>query len=132
MVIDIQAPPSEQSARLRIWAIETVKDSDNNERFNNIQLTYSLDYGKARKFIERAETITREDLSMLAHDSSNYLKDIFISDLTGKDSTTGQILGKKYEVETDTLRVMTEDLSSELMARMTIVLERLKKTASSK
>lgn len=130
MVIDVQAPPTEQTARLRIWAIETTKDSDDNERFNNIQLTYHLDYNTARQLVEQADTLTRDELSRLAHDTENYLENIVISDLTGKDVVSGQQLGKRYDLETDELDTMNESLSRELVSVINIVLERLKKSAA--
>jgi hypothetical protein len=132
IVVDIQAPPVEQTARLRIWAIETVKDDDSNERFNNIQLTYHLDYDKAHKLVEQTDPLTRDNLSILAHDPTNNLENIVISDLAGRDVASGQLVGKRYDIGPDQLSVMTEDLGSELVATMNSVLKRLKKSAASK
>jgi hypothetical protein len=132
IVVDVQAPPAEKDARLRIWAIETTKDSKNNERFNNIQLTYRLDYTKARKLIEQADVLTRDNFSVLAHDPANSLENIVISDLTGKDIASAQLLGKRYDLESDELSLITEDLSNEIVTVIDDVLGRLKKSAISK
>ena len=130
LVTDIQAPSSERTARLRIWAIETTYDSDRNERFNNIQITYHLDYGKARAIIEQAKPVTRDTLSLLAHDPSNYIESIVISVLTGTAvATTGELLGKRYELDLDDLRNITEEVCNEVLAVMNVVLARLKLSA---
>ncbi|MBC7546481.1 hypothetical protein H7171_01915 [Candidatus Saccharibacteria bacterium] len=129
LVTDIQAPPTEQTARLRIWAIETTSDSDRNERFNNIQVTYHLDYGKAHAIIEQTKLVTRDTLSLLAHDPSNYIESIVISDLTGMVAATGELLGKRYELDLDDLRNMTEEICNEVVAVMNVVLARLKLSA---
>ncbi len=132
IVIDIQAPPVEHTARLRIWVIETAKDSSGNERFNNIQLTYSLDYDTAHKLVEQTDILTRDDFSILVHEPANHIENIVISDLTGKDTTSGKQLGKRYDLASDDLSNMNEALSSELASVINIVLERLKKSAGNK
>ena len=132
LAVDVQAPPDEKTARLRIWAIETIKDSNNNERFNNIQLTYHLDYDTAHKLVEQTDALTRDNLSILAHDPANYLENIVISDLTGRDSASDQLLGKRYDLSTDELNAVNEKTSIELKTAMDSVLERLKKSAASK
>ncbi|MEO8863350.1 MAG: hypothetical protein ABI354_03445 [Candidatus Saccharimonadales bacterium] len=131
IVADIQAPPTEQIARFRIWAIETVKDSDDNERFNNIQLTYLLDYGKARRLVEQADSLTRENLATLAHDHVEQLTSIVISNQTGLDVAAEQLLGKRYDIQSDKLSNLSEDFCDELELAMSTVLERLKQTATS-
>ena len=132
LAVDVQAPPDEKTARLRIWAIETIKDSNNNERFNNIQLTYHLDYDTAHKLVEQTDALTRDNLSILAHDPANYLENIVISDLTGRDSASDQLLGKRYDLSTDELNAVNEKTSIELKTAMDSVLERLKKSAARK
>ena len=132
LAVDVQAPPDEKTARLRIWAIETIKDSNNNERFNNIQLTYHLDYDTAHKLVEQTNALTRDNLSILAHDPANYLENIVISDLTGRDSASDQLLGKRYDLSTDELNAVNEKTSIELKTAMDSVLERLKKSAARK
>jgi len=132
IVADIQAPPTEQTARLRIRAMEIIKDGDDNERFNGIQLIYSLDYDKAHKLVEQTDALTRNDLSVLAKDSANQLENIVISDLTGRDSASDQLLGKRYDLSTDELNAMNEKTSIELKTAMDSVLERLQKSAAKK
>jgi hypothetical protein len=132
VAVDIQAPPAGHAARLRIWAIETVKDTTGYERFNNIQLTYSLDYGTAHKLVEQTKALTREDLSILAHGPANHVENIVISDLTGKDAASGQLLGKRYDLGPDDLRTMDGNRSSELVSVINTVLGRLKKSAGNK
>lgn len=129
IVIDVQSPPTEHSARLRIWAIETIEDADGNERFNNIQLTYNLGYDIARKLVEQANDLIRDDLLTLAHDPTNHVENIVVSDLTGQDVASGQQLGKRYDLGSDGLSSMDELLRSELISVMDTVLERLKKSA---
>lgn len=129
LVIDIQAPPQERTSRLRIWAIDIIKDDKGNERFNNIQLTYHLDYAKARQFVEQSVPLTRDNFISLAHDPANQLENVVISDLTGKDAISGQQLGKRYDLESNDLNTITEDFSNELKQLMNDVMERLKKSA---
>lgn len=131
LVIDIQAPPHEHTSKLRFWAIEIVKDDNNNERFNNIQLTFHLDYDKARKLVEQETPLTRDDLISLASDPVIQLESIAISDLTGKDGVTGQQLGKRYDLDSNDLDSITEVFGNELNQIMNNVMDRLKKSASS-
>jgi len=132
LVVDIQAPPVEQKARLRIWAIEIVQDNDGNERFNNVQLNYHLDYAQARQLIEQTNALTLNDLANILHDSANQLESIAISDLAGKIEASQKQLGKRYDLDSDELNSVTEDLHNELLQAMNIVLERLKQSAESK
>lgn len=101
MVIDVQAPPQEQKARLRIWAIETYKDEADNERFNNIQLSYSLDYDQARKIVEQVNSPSLDDLANLLHDTNNHLNSMIISDQTGQDKNLNLQMGRRYEFDAD-------------------------------
>jgi hypothetical protein len=131
IVADIQAPPVEQTARLRIWAIETTKDNDSNERFNNIQLTYRLNYDEAHKLVEQTAALTPENLALLAHEHVDQLDSIVISDLTGGNAASKQSLGKRYDIESDELDIISNDRSDELKQVMSTVIERLKQTATS-
>ena len=130
IVADIQAPPVERTARLRLWAIETLKDGDGNERFNNIQLTYNLDYEKAHKLVEHTDALTRDNLALLAHNHADQLDNIVVSDQTGLDTATEQLLGKRYDVVSDELRAISDDRCNELKQVISTVIERLKQTAS--
>jgi hypothetical protein len=116
---------------LRIWAIETAHDNSGNERFNNIQLTYRLDYQKAHALVEQADTPTREDFSALAHESVDRLESIVVSDAAGKDSASGELLGTRYGFESDELNSLTDSASAELIAAISTVAERLKSSAAS-
>lgn len=62
MVVDIQAPKDKHGATLRTWAISSVKDGEGNERFNNVQLDFSVDYDQGRLVAAKADSISLQDL----------------------------------------------------------------------
>lgn len=132
LVLDIQAPPLEDWARLRIWAIETTKDEAKNERFNNIQLTFSLDKSLARQYVEQQLVLDRGELTKLLDDPSLSLQEIVTSDMTGKDNKSGESLGKRHEIDTEALKSLPEDDQARLVESLSTIFERLKKTAESK
>jgi hypothetical protein len=129
-VIDVQVLSVEQIVRLRIWVIETTQDNNGNDRFNNIQLSYKLDYSKASQLVNQANTLSRDDFLSLAHESTDQLDNLVVGDLTGQDKVSEEILGQRYELDSNELNAMTEDLCNELEQSMTTVLERIKKSAS--
>lgn len=132
LVLDIQAPPNEDWARLRIWAIETTKDEAENERFNNIQLTFSLDKTLARQYVEQQFAMDRNELKKLLDNPSVGLQQIVISDMTGKDNKSAELLGERHEVDSDALDSLSEADQAQLLKSLSIIYERLKKTAEGK
>ncbi|MGF7229454.1 MAG: hypothetical protein ACQR33_05760 [Candidatus Saccharibacteria bacterium] len=129
VVIDVQAQANANSGVMRTKAIETKLDSSGNERFNGISLNYGVDYAAAQKLVEKAGAITREDIAQLLHDDTSQVTWILISDETGKDSATQELLGKRYDLESDELSTLSEDTSKELMLAMDKVLGKLNQTA---
>lgn len=132
IVVDVQAPPAAQTAHLRIWAIQTSKDNEDNERFDNIQLTYSIEHETGRALVSQQYTPGRDVFSRLVHDSANRIESLVVSDLTGKGAASDEPLGKRYDLTADELNSLTEDRRSELMAAMITVLKRLKVSAGTK
>jgi hypothetical protein len=131
LVIDVLAPPNEQKALLRTWGIECVPDSDGNERFNNIQLSYVVDYATARELVVKDKALTRDDIEKFLHSSKHQLDRIVISDQTGRDKSSQQLLGNRYDLDSEGLSNLTEDAIAELAQTMEKVLERLKQSAIS-
>jgi hypothetical protein len=130
VIIDVQAPTDTNSATVRTKAIETTHDSNGNERFNGISLSYDVDYAAAQKLVEKAGSITREDIGQLLHDKTSQLTWILVSDETGRDSASEKLLGTRYDLESDELGTLSEHTSQELMLAMNKVLSRLKQTAT--
>ncbi len=130
LIIDIQILSVEQIARLRIWVIETTQDNNGNDRFDNIQLSYQLDYSKVSQLVNRTNTLSRDDFINLVHESTDQLANLVVSDLTGQDKLSEEILGQRYELNSNELNTITDDLCNELEKSMTTVLERIKKSAS--
>ncbi len=130
LVIDVQVLSVEQFARLRIWVIETTQDNNSNDRFDNIQLSYKLDYSKAYQLVNQTNTLSRDDFLSLAHESTDQLDNLVVGDLTGQDKVSKEILGQRYELDSNELNTMTEDLCNELEQSMTTVLDRIKQSTS--
>jgi hypothetical protein len=103
LVIDVQVPEATNEPLVRIWAIECIVDQYNRERYNNIQLTFATDADKAQRVIDQFTTESREDIRNLLLDSDTTLKNIVISDQTGRDEITQELLGNRYSVNTDEL-----------------------------
>ncbi len=129
-VIDVQVLSVEQIARLRIWVIETTQDNNGNDRFDNIQLSYKLDYSKTSQLVNQANTLSRNDFLNLAHESTDQLDNLIVGDLTGQDKISEEILGQRYELDSNELNAMTEDLCNELEQSTITALERIKKSIS--
>lgn len=129
LVIDVLAPPNEQKALLRTWGIECVPDSDGNERFNNIQLSYVVDHATARQLVEKGQKLTRDDIAKFLHSTEHQLDRLVISDQTGRDKSSQELLGKRYDLDAEALGILTKDERAELMLTMEKVLERLKQSA---
>lgn len=96
-VIDVQAPDATQHAILRVWAIETALDEKQNERFNNIQLTFGMDYKVARTLAQKTANITRDDLRAALGDANTQLAHVVVSNRSGLDKSSEQILGERYD-----------------------------------
>ena len=130
VVIDVQTLADTGSALLRTKAIETVLDSNGNERFNNISLSYAVDYAIACQLVEKAVSITREDISQLLLTETSRLAMIVVSDQTGRDKASERLLGKRYDLTTDDLITVAENTAEKLKQVLNIVLARLKQTVT--
>ncbi len=131
LVIDIQAPPDSQKALLRTWGIESVVDSNGNERYNNIQLSFVVDYDIAREFVGRGQALTRDDIVHFLHTAENSIDRIIVSDQTGKDDKSQQLLGSRHDLDAKSLESLAEDTAKDLIQIMEIVLQRLKQSVVS-
>lgn len=128
LVIDVQVPEATKKALVRTWGIECILDESKRERFNNISLTFSTDYAKARKLTEKYETLTREDIRSLLHDSDTKLERVVVSDMTGRDKTTQELLGQRYDLTSDELA--NQDLASNISGILDTVLSALENSAA--
>lgn len=130
LLIDIQAPPEAMQGILRTRAIETARDAKGNERFNAISMEYEVDRIHAQQLVEKDGSITRTDIKQLLHTEATKLKSLVISDETGRDSKTQQLLGKRYDLEPTELATLSEASNEELIKALDNVLARLKQAAA--
>ncbi len=99
LVVDLQAALNSSEAILRTWAIKSQPDSNNIERFNNIQLTFAVDYNLARQVAQKGSGVTRDDLRTILSFKDSSLLRIVVSDDSGVNNTTGETLGQRYELD---------------------------------
>ncbi len=83
IVVDLQAPPDNNQAILRTWAIDIQRDSNNIERFNNIQLEFAIRYDQARSVAQKGREVTREDMKALLNLNDTSLIHLVVSDQAG-------------------------------------------------
>ncbi|HVI69073.1 MAG TPA: hypothetical protein VM581_01305 [Magnetospirillaceae bacterium] len=95
LTIDVQIPP-DKKAMLRTWAIETKIGDDQQEYFNNIQLTFEVDNQQVRDLVAKGRAITREDIRRLLKDQTSRLARITVSNKSGGDGTK-QTHGERYD-----------------------------------
>ncbi len=131
VLIDVQAPSDTDSGIVRTRAIETIRDKNGNERFNNVSLQYSVDYASAQKLVEKGKSIAREDIKQLLNADSSQLNGLVISNATGRDSASQALLGKRYDFDVNELAVISEATEKEVLETTNTVLARLKQTAAS-
>lgn len=125
IVADLWAPAGNSKAVLRTWAIETRLDANNSERFDNIQLKFSVNHDKARAVARLGSEITRDDLRELLKLDDTALVQAIVSDETGEDDATGQSLGQRYDLEGAELNQLSEN-AGDVVAAMHSILSRLK------
>lgn len=130
VVIDVQLSPDASSGIVRTKAIETIHDEKGNERFNNISLQYAVDRASAQQLVEKAGSITREDIKQLLHADTSQLESAAISDETGRDNKSQQLLGKRYGLDADELAALSETTEEELIQAAHVVLAKLQQTAA--
>lgn len=131
VLIDVQTPSDITTGLLRTRAIETLTDENGDERFNNIALEYTTDRTSAQQLVEKGASVTREDIKQLLHDSTSKLDSLVISDMSGKDGKSQQLLGKRYAMVADELATTSEATEKELVQAMDTVLAKLQQTAAS-
>lgn len=129
LVIDVQAPSGVSEATLRTWAIESISDNEGNERFNNIQLTFDLDYVTARELAQKGPVVTRDDISTILNEPSTQLASVIISNQSGIDPTTQQQVGERYEMGADDLS-QTPDDAAKITSAMNAVFGHINDTAT--
>ena len=98
LVIDIQAAAGTDTAILRTWAIASTLDDTGNERFNNIQLDFAMDYDVARAVAQKGEAVTHDDIRRALHEPTTTLSHTVVSNQSGLDATSQQPLGERYDV----------------------------------
>lgn len=129
LLVDVQAPPDDASALIRIQAIEIVKGMADDERYNQVSLHFAVEYGQARQLVEKGPSVTRNDITELLRAQSSHLVRLIVSDETGRDSVTGQLLGKRHELDPNELANLPQDKELELIQIIHTVITKLKKTA---
>lgn len=130
VLADVQTSSDTNAGVVRIRAIETIRDENGNERFNNVSLQYAAEYTSARQLVEKGKSITREDIKKLLHADASKLDNLTISDATGRDNKSQQLLGKRYDLDEGELATTTKDTEEELIRAADTVLARLKQTAA--
>lgn len=98
LLIDIQAPASKDKATLRTWVIESQLDNGHNERFNNIQLGFTVNLRKARELTKESAHVTRDDIRTVLHDQDTKLTRLVVSNQSGLDKVSQQQLGERYDL----------------------------------
>jgi hypothetical protein len=129
VLVEVQAPANSTEALIRTQIISAIKDSDGNERFNQVSLHYSADYPQARQLVEKGGSTTRDDIARLLHAEDSRLVRVTVSDDTGKDSSSQQLLGTRYDFDDGELAAIAEETESELSAIMDVVLSKLRSTS---
>lgn len=130
VLVDVLTLPDTDTGEIRVRAIETTHDEDNNERFNAVSLHYTVDRAAARQLVEKEGAITRDDIAKLLHADTSALDNLTISDQTGRDEETQQLLGKRYDLDADELKAVPEATETGLTEALHTVLARLKRTAA--
>lgn len=130
ITVDLQAPSDGSEALLRTWAIASRSDANNIERFDNIQLTFAVDYDSARAVTQKAGEATRDDLRTLLRLPETKLMQVVVSDQSGLDKTTGESLGQRYELDDDREPTQPEGSIEVIDATVHTVLSKLKQSVT--
>jgi hypothetical protein len=101
IMVDLRVPSNDNKAVLRTWAIDNQLDSDNIERFNNIQLAFLINYDQARARAQKGGEVTRDDLRQLLNLEDTMLIHVVVSDQSGLDESKGGTVGERYELDID-------------------------------
>lgn len=126
IIVDIQAPKNQSKALLRIWSIDSAQDHSGNERFNNIQLDFDMDYQSACSLAQKGAATTRDDMRGALRQSSTKLSHVTISNQSGIDKSTQQMLGERYDAAADSIDT---EAANKLGQALRKVLATLKKSA---
>lgn len=129
LVIDVQMPPGEKAV-LRTWAIETKVGDNQEEYFNNIQLTFEADDQQVRSLIAKGKSITREDIRSLLQNQTDRLVRITVSNESGGDGTK-QTHGERYDFTAAELSQHPDDAAKLEQALRTVLLALKQSLASS-
>jgi hypothetical protein len=97
LTIDLLTQKKTADATLRIWAITSEWDNDQNQRFNNIQMTFSAELPAAKEITVRGGDVTREDLRTIVYNKNTRLTRVVLSDKSGLDETE-RSLGRRYDL----------------------------------
>ncbi|MGH7157242.1 MAG: hypothetical protein ACREGG_03995 [Candidatus Saccharimonadales bacterium] len=124
IVVDVQAPADGDKAKLRLWAIESKVDNDV-ERFNNVQLTFEVDYDQARQLAQKGDQITRDDIRAALHEQNTKLTHITVSNQSGVDEKTQHSFGERYDLGVSELE-KNEELIPKVTGSLNAVMSSLK------
>lgn len=97
IIIDVNSPSNGDSI-LRTWIIDMKTDSNNDEYFNNIQLTFSVDPELASRLVSLHGDVNRDEIKNLLNEDSTSLQHITISDKTTGDGSS-QTSGKSFDYD---------------------------------
>jgi hypothetical protein len=126
--IDIQAPAGNEQAVLRTWGIMSQLDDNQIERFDNIQLDFAVDYQRARELAKKGGDVTRDDIRTILHDQSTKLTRVVVSNQSGLDAASQQILGERYDLSIGEPGDHS-NLAGKIVSALNVVLPALKKSA---
>jgi hypothetical protein len=127
LVIDVLAPKDVGEAALRTWALDSHISSEGAKVFNNIQLTFDIDYETARALTERFDTVTRDDIQTLLHQPSTSLQSVAISNQSGLSPSANIIPGQYYDVSAD--EITEQNITDEVCSTLATVLATLKQAS---
>ena len=127
LVVDIHALNDSSEATLRTWALDSVMKDDGSKVFNNIQLTFSVPYDKARQLTERFDRVTRDDLRSALHDADTTLQSVVICNQSALTQTEKTLQGKYYDVSAD--EIIEQHIAGEVLDTLKTVLESLQNAA---
>lgn len=130
VLVDIQISNESQPATLRSRAIETTADKRCNQRFNNISLGFTVDEAAAHELVAKAAAITRDDIRELLHNQATRLRTLVVSNGSGRDEQTEELLGQRYDIMGDELNNLSTETIAAIKTATDAVLPRLQQAVT--
>ncbi len=144
-VMDIVNIPKDNIYNLRIWVIRTEVDSNGDEVFNQVQLTFDMEAEIAGQEIRKKDSFNAEDILHVLKREKLLINRAVLSNNTGINKKTDKRLGLRqdYDFVNKTLftssdrqpkeDILTGDLSEEELKRtIKIIMEHIEKPRAMK